>query len=59
MTTEKYLSAAQRFFLQAPMLLPFVMYEYRTGSPDIRKTYDFNYIFNIKNFRKIYRSSLG
>lgn len=45
---EKYLRIAWRFFMQAMLLIPFVMYEYRQRlkNDNIKKQYTLSHIFN-------------
>jgi hypothetical protein len=41
------------------MLIPFCLYERRTGNEKIKACYDLKYIFKKENFRKLYISSLN
>lgn len=56
---NKLLRISWRFLMQSIMVIPFVLYEYRTGGEAVRKKYSFKYIFNITNFIKPLVSSLA
>jgi TRAP-type mannitol/chloroaromatic compound transport system permease small subunit len=55
----KYLRISWRFFMQSLMMIPFVLYEYRTGNEIVREKYTFKYIFSKSNFIKPFASSLA
>lgn len=56
---NKLVRISWRFFMQMIMVIPFVLYEYRTGGENVRKKYSFSYIFDTKNFIKPLVSSLA
>jgi hypothetical protein len=45
--------------MQMITVIPFVLYEYRTGDQNVKNKYSFSYIFNTKNFIKPLVSSLA
>lgn len=56
---NKMLRISWRFLMQAIMVIPFVLYEYRTGSEAVRSKYALKYIFKTSNFIKPLVSSLA
>lgn len=56
---NKLLRISWRFLMQSIMVIPFVLYEYRTGGEAVRKKYNLKYIFNVTNFIKPLVSSLA
>lgn len=56
---NKVLRISWRFVMQVPMMIPFVLYEYRTASPEVRQQYQFSYIFKPSNIVKPMASSLA
>ena len=45
--------------MQIPMVIPFVLYEFRTATPEIRAQYTLDYIFKSTNIIKPLASSLA
>lgn len=56
---NKMLRISWRFLMQSIMVIPFVLYEYRTASEAVRKKYELKYIFKITNFIKPLMSSIA
>lgn len=54
---EKYLRVSWRNLLQAIFLIPFVMYEYRTGTDKTKTAFTVEFLTNWSNMRKLYISS--
>ncbi|CAD8092366.1 unnamed protein product [Paramecium primaurelia] len=55
---EKYLRIAWRFLLQGIFLIPFIMYEYRTGNEKIKSAYTIEFLLRWTHMRKVYMASL-
>lgn len=55
----KFIRQAWRFLLQVFFTVPFMMYEWRTSSPEVKAKYSLAYIFDRKNIIKPYISSLS
>jgi hypothetical protein len=55
----KFVRQVWRFLMQACFMLPFMMYERRTASPEIKDKYTIAYIIDRKNIIKPYISSLA
>jgi len=56
---NKILRISWRFFMQAFMVIPFVLYEYRSGGEEVKKKYEWKYIFNPQNLIKPLVSSFA
>lgn len=56
---NKILRISWRFFMQMIMVIPFVLYEYRTCDENTKKKYSLSYIFNPSNMIKPLISSLA
>ncbi len=56
---NKMLRISWRFLMQSIMVIPFVLYEYRTGDEKVRSKYQWKYLFNTSNFIKPVISSLA
>ncbi|EAR82509.1 transmembrane protein, putative (macronuclear) [Tetrahymena thermophila SB210] len=54
---EKYLRIAWRFFMQAVMMIPFLLYERRNLPEANQHKYSFSYIFKLENMKKVYLAS--
>ncbi|CAD8202136.1 unnamed protein product [Paramecium pentaurelia] len=55
---EKYLRIAWRFLLQGIFLIPFIMYEYRTGNEKVKSAYTMEFLLRWTHMRKVYMASL-
>ncbi|EGR27000.1 hypothetical protein IMG5_203400 [Ichthyophthirius multifiliis] len=55
---EKYLRIVWRFFLQSFMMIPFMLYEKRTGNETAKQQYKFSHMFNWYNLKQAYLSSI-
>jgi hypothetical protein len=56
---NKILRISWRFMLQAIFMIPFLLYEKRTGSESVKKKYSFEHIMRFEGLRKVYISSIG
>jgi hypothetical protein len=56
---NKLLRISWRFFMQTFMVIPFVLYEYRTCDEDTRKKYNLRHIFQPEHIIKPFISSLA
>lgn len=55
----KFARKAWRFIMQAAFMVPFIIYERRSGAQDVKDKYKLSYILDSKNIRKPYISSLS
>jgi len=45
--------------LQSFMVVPFVLYERRSATEEVRSMYSFRHIFKLEHFKKVYISSFA
>lgn len=55
----KLLRISWRFLMQTFMIFPFVLYEYRVSSQEVKNQYSLRHIFKPEHLKKVYISSIS